>query len=182
VTVGTFTLETCRPCPTRGGGATLDKGFASPPLDRSCRIPNVLRHRADLECHSRLGGRDRRRLTLHRARQTAAERVHRELQRPAARRVVERDAIPVAASCPRCAGGVAARLQRRAATFEARLDDASGLRQRPWRRDRPGRCASLGLRAPASHPGNRRLKSVPDSRSDWMKNGGHVRGAALAGE
>jgi putative transposase len=34
---------------------------------------------------------------------------------------------------------------------------------------------SLGLRAPAScHPGNRRFKSTPDSRLNWMKNGGHV--------
>ena len=40
---------------------------------------------------------------------------------------------------------------------------------------RPGRCASLGLRAPAScHPSSRRLKSTPDSRYPWMKNGGHV--------
>ena len=61
------------------------------------------------------------------------------------------------------------------------LDDASGLRQCPQRRDRPGRCASLGLRAPAScHPGNRRLKLTPDSRSDWMKNGGHVNNAPSA--
>src|SRR5580700_7996462 len=58
------------------------------------------RHRADLECHPRLGGRDRRRVALHRARQTAAERLHRELQWPAARRVVERDAVPFAASRP----------------------------------------------------------------------------------
>src|SRR6188508_536386 len=48
--------------------------------------------------------------------------------------------------------------------------------QRPQRRERPGRCASLGLRAPAScHPQNRRFKSTPDSRFDWMRNGGHVK-------
>ena len=118
---------------------------------------------------------DRRRLALYRPRQAAAERLHRELQRPAARRVVERDAVPLAAARPRRARGLAARLQRRTAAFETRLDAASGLRQRPQRRDRPGRCASLGLRAPAScHPQHRRLKSIPDSRSDWMKNGRHV--------
>ena len=40
----------------------------------------------------------------------------------------------------------------------------------------PGRCASLGLRAPAScYPSNRRLKSTPDSRYPRMKNGGHVK-------
>ena len=55
-----------------------------------------------------------------------------------------------------------------------------GLRQRPQRRGRPGRCASLGLRAPAScHPRNRRFKSTPDSRFDWMKNGGHVNWATF---
>src|SRR3984957_6158572 len=81
-----------------------------------------------------------------------------KLQRPAARRAAERDAVPVAASRPCRAGGLAARLQRRETAFEARMDDASRLRQRPRRRGRPGRCASLGLRAPAScHPGNRRL-------------------------
>ena len=106
------------------------------------------RHRADLERHPRLGGRDRRRLALHRARQAAAERLHRELQRPAARRAAQRDAVPLAAARARRAGGLAARLQRGAAAFQARLDDASGLRQRPQRRERPGRCASLGLRAP----------------------------------
>ena len=55
---------------------------------------------------------------------------------------------------------------------KTRLDDASGLRRRPRRRCRPGRCASLGLRAPAScHPANRRLKSTRDSRYGWLKNG-----------
>jgi putative transposase len=42
------------------------------------------------------------------------------------------------------AGGLAARLQRRAAALQARLDDASGLCQRPQRSSRPGRCASPG--------------------------------------
>jgi hypothetical protein len=98
-----------------------------------------------------------------------------ELQRPAARRIAQRDAVPIAAPRPCRAGGMAARLQRRAAALKTRLDDASGLRQRPQRRRRPGRCASLGLRAPAScHPTNRRFKSTPDSRFNWMKYGGHV--------
>ena len=134
------------------------------------------RHRADLERDPGLGGCDRRRLALHRARQTAAERLHRELQRPPARRVAERDAVQIAAARPCRPGSLAARLQRTATTFEARLADAWGLRQRPPRRERPGRCASLGLRAPAScHPSNRRFKSTPDSRYPWMKNGGHVK-------
>ena len=58
------------------------------------------------------------------------------------------------------------------AAFQARLDDASGLRRCPQRRGRPGRCASPGLRAPAScHPPNRRLKSTPVSRLHWRKTG-----------
>jgi transposase InsO family protein len=105
---------------------------------------------------------------------------HRELQWSAARRTAQRDAVPLAAARPRRARGLAARLQQRAAALQTRLDDASGLRQRPQRRSRPGRCASLGLRAPAScHPSNRRLKSTPDSRLNWMKNGGHVRTSTL---
>src|ERR1700680_2423196 len=134
------------------------------------------RHRADLERDPGLGGCDRRRLALHRARQTAAERLHRELQRPSSRRAAERDAVQIAAPRWCRAGGMATRLQRAATAFEARLADAWGLRQRPPRRERPGRCASLGLRAPAScHPSNRRFKSTPDSRYPWMKNGGHVK-------
>ena len=76
---------------------------------------------------------------------------------------------------PRCARGLAARLQRGAATLQARLDDAPGLRPRPPRRVRPARCEPRPLRAPAScRPRQRRLRSTPDSRSRWMRNGGHV--------
>ena len=42
-----------------------------------------------------------RRLALHRAGQADAERLHRELQRPAARRVPERDVVPLVGSRPR---------------------------------------------------------------------------------
>ncbi len=158
--------------PARGPGAGRYRALAraTPGHNRQRQ-----RHRADLERHPRLGGRDRRRLALHGARQTAAERVHRELQRQAARRAAQRDVVQIAAARPCRARGLATRLQRGATAFQARLDDASGLRQRPHRRGRPGRCATLGLRAPAScHPPNRRFKSTPDSRSDWMKNGGHL--------
>src|SRR6476646_7899347 len=58
VTVGTFTLETCRRCPTRGGGATLANGFAPLPLDRRGCVPNVLR--AGVPCQGG-AGMDRRR-------------------------------------------------------------------------------------------------------------------------
>ena len=86
--------------------------------------------------------RDRRRLALHRARQAAAERLHRELQRPAARRATERDAVPFPAARPRRARSFAARLQQGATALEARLDDASGLCLRRPSDRRPKRCAT----------------------------------------
>ena len=46
----------------------------------------------------------RSRMALHRARQAAAERLRRELQRPAARRAAERDPVHLARPCPRGAG------------------------------------------------------------------------------
>jgi Transposase, Mutator family len=56
-----------------------------------------------------------------------------------------------------------------------RPDPPETRSDRPQRRERPGRCASLGLRAPPScHPSNRRFKSTPDSHYPWMNNGGHV--------
>ncbi len=132
-------------------------------------------HRADLQRHLELGGRDRCQLALHRPRQAAAERLYRELQRPAARRTAQRDAVPIATACACRAGGLAARLQRGAAAFQARLDDASGPPV-PSAARPAGTLRFAGLRAPAScHPPNRRLKSTPDSRLHWMKNGGHVR-------
>jgi putative transposase len=50
-------------------------------------------------------------LALHRAWQTAAKRLYRELQRPSARRVAERDAIRLARPRPSGSDRVAARLQ-----------------------------------------------------------------------
>src|SRR6516225_11465873 len=100
---------------------------------------------------------------------------HRELQRQITRRTAERDAVPIAATCPCGAGSLATRLQRGSAPFQARLDGAWGLRQVDQRRARPGRCATPRLRAPASrHPSHRRSNSTPDSRHPWTRNGGHV--------
>src|SRR5258707_3682922 len=90
----------------------------------------------------------------------------------APRRTAERDAVPVSAACSRRTPGLAARLQRSAATLQARLDDACGFSGGHHRRSRLGRCAAPGLRAPAScQPPNRGLQSTPDSRFAWMKNG-----------
>ena len=70
---------------------------------------------------------ERRGLALHRARQAAAERLRRELHRPAARRVPERDAVRIAAPGPRRARRLAGRLQRRAPAFGARQQDTGGV-------------------------------------------------------
>ena len=69
------------------------------------------------------------RMALHRARQAAAERLHRELQRPAARRVAERDAVHLAQPCPRGAGRLEGRLQHRPAAQRARQSAASRIRR-----------------------------------------------------
>ena len=61
----------------------------------------------------------RDRLALHRARQADAERLHRELQRPAARRAAERDAVHLARPCPSGAGDLEGRLQHRQAAQRA---------------------------------------------------------------
>jgi hypothetical protein len=76
-------------------------------------------------------------LALHRTGQAAAERLQRELQRPAAGRAAERDTLPIAAPCPRRAGDLASRLQRGSTAPQARLDDTQGLHPRPIRRRRP---------------------------------------------
>ncbi len=91
---------------------------------RATTITQRQRHGVHLERDPGLGGQGGRRLALHCARQTPAERLHRELQRPAARRASQRDAVPLPAACPRRAEGLAARLQRGAAARQARLDDA----------------------------------------------------------
>jgi putative transposase len=56
-----------------------------PPHDRQRQ-----RHRTNFKCRSELPAGARHRMALHRAREADAERVHRELQRPLARRVPQR--------------------------------------------------------------------------------------------
>src|SRR3546814_2071700 len=70
------------------------------------------RHRADQHGDPALvpGAADR--MALHRAGQTAAERLHRELQRSAAGRTAQRDAVYLAGSGQGRAGDLAARLQQ----------------------------------------------------------------------
>ena len=106
----------------------------------------------------------RRRLALHRARQADAERLHRELQRPAARRAVERDAVRFARSCPHRAGDLDGRLQHRAPAQRDRQPAA----RRPTPSSAFPRCNGMGaalrrgLRAPS------RCTTEPQAQ---MKNG-----------
>ena len=133
------------------------------------------RHGVHLERHPGLGGPQQRQMALHRSRQAAAERLHRELQRPDAGRGAQRHPVPLPGPCPCRAGCLAARLQRATAALQARLADAERLCRSPIRKRRPERCAMAGLRAPASCQGPEHgIRSHADSSFAWMRNGGHV--------
>ncbi len=82
-----------------------------------------------------------RRMALHRRRQAAAERLRRELQRPAPRRAAERDAVHLAQPCPRGAGRLAARLQHGPPAQPARQSATGRIRQAQRLPDATGRCA-----------------------------------------
>ena len=81
------------------------------------------------------------RLALHRARQANPERLHRELQRAAAGRTSERDAVLVTGPCPRGPGRLEGRLQHRQAAQRHRQPAACHLRQTQRSRDATGRVA-----------------------------------------
>jgi len=100
------------------------------------------RHGADLQRHPGMGRPAPGRLALHCAGQAPAERLQRELQRKAARRVLERDPVQLPAGRPGQAGDLAARLQRGAAPLEPRLPHPHGVCPSPPRRERPARCAT----------------------------------------
>ncbi len=120
-----------RPLPHPGGGRRLHArmpgaGSRHLPVRKSPR-PGTRCHRqpaqpagqycqrqrdgTDLERHSGMGGPQPDQVALRRARQTAAERFHRELQRPDAGRGAQRDPVPLPGPCPCRAGRLAARLQ-----------------------------------------------------------------------
>ena len=113
------------------------------------RHPQRQRHGTDLQRRPGLVGPNRRPMALCRPRQAAAERLHRELQRPHAGRGAERDLVPPARPCARRAGRMASRLQRAEAALEARLDDALHLHCDPLRHCRPDRSATGKLRGRA---------------------------------
>ena len=100
---------------------------------------------------------------------------HRELQRKITRRTAQRDAVPIAATCPCRAGSLATRLH------EARPHSKLGwMAPEVYVRSisgEPGRGAALrqgsAPRPLAAHH-TERSNSTPDSRYPWMRNGGHV--------
>src|SRR5690606_10598832 len=69
--------------------ATQCEGCARGHNLKQALLPDVLRNRADLECHSEVVCRARDRVALHRARQTHAERLRGEFQRADAGRVAQ---------------------------------------------------------------------------------------------
>ena len=124
--------------------------------------------------HPELGGRDRRRLALHRARQAAAERLHRELQRPPARRAAQRDAVPIAA-----AARAVLEAWRRDYNEERPHSKLGWMTPRGYASALSGETGRDAALRGAPRPGllpprKQKVKSTPDSCSDWMKNRGHV--------
>jgi hypothetical protein len=79
----------------------------------------------------------RRGLALHRARQAAAERLRRELQRQAARRVPQRGGLRQPGRGPGCHRALAARLQPRAPALSAWRPHAGGRAAEPRGRPLP---------------------------------------------
>ena len=80
--------------------------------------------------HPRLDQPHRPRLALHRPGQAAAERLRRELQRPAARRVPERGGLRQPRRGPHRHRALAARLQPRPAALRPRRADPDAVRHR----------------------------------------------------
>ena len=76
--------------------------------------------------HVRLVGAHRRPAALHRAGQAGPERLRREPERQAPRRVPEPALVPLAAPCPRGDRTMAPPLQHRAPPFGARLPHSDG--------------------------------------------------------
>ena len=102
--------------------------------------------------HAGMGQPDRRRLALHRAGQAAAERLRRELQRQAPRRVPERGGLRHPGRGPRRDRALAARLQPRPPALGARRADPGSRAAEPRGRSAAQR---RKLRRPAAPAGAR---------------------------
>src|SRR6266481_5900188 len=115
-------------------------------------------------------------MALHRAGQTHAECLHRELQRPAAGRIVERDAVHVTAPGPCCPPLLAGRLQRRATTLATRMEDACRVCLQLRSATGSGAALCRGLRASSrrSHRPTGQFKRH-ERTQNWIKVGGNVR-------
>jgi putative transposase len=125
------------------------------------------RQRVHQQRDPRMGGSEPRRMALHRARQADAERLHRELQRPPARRAAERDAVLVPGSGAHAIGQLARRLQHRAPSLAPRMADAFRVRLDLHPAPGPGAalCDKHSARLPPLHRPNglhnRRKRTQP---------------------
>jgi hypothetical protein len=135
------------------------------------------RQRADQQRHPDMGRSGPRCMALHRAGQAHAECLHRELQRPAAGRIVERNAIHVAGSGPRRARMLAGRLQRRTTALAARMEDAVRVRLHLPSATGSGAALCRGLRASSRsyHRPTGQLQQLGQTQ-DWIKLEGKVTG------
>ena len=122
-----------------------------------------------------------RRMALHRARQATAECLHRELQRPAARRIAERDALRFARPCRARLWRLEGRLQHR----YGRTARSAICRQPTMPRSAllecngTGRCATSRAPRPVPlHHRANRAQMKPDSPQQRMRLGAQLRCAA----
>src|SRR5438874_5172426 len=114
-------------------------------------------------------------MALHRTGQTHAECLHRELQRPAAGRIAERDAVYVAGPGSRCTRTLAGRLQRRATALATRMEDALRVCLHLPPATGAGAALHRGLRASSRrqyHPTGQPKRRERTHR--WIKLGGNV--------
>src|ERR1700730_11160685 len=120
-------------------------------------------------------------MALHRAGQTHAECLYRELQRPAAGWIIERDAVHVAGPGSCCPPMLAGRLQRRTTTLATRMEDA--FRVRLHLPPAPGSGAALCQELRASSRRSNRPTGQPkrqERTQNWIKLGGNVTGQEVS--
>ena len=112
-----------------------------------------------------MGGQSQSRLALNRTRQGSVKCFRRVIHWPVARRVAQRDAVPLTATYSGRARSVACRLQHQSAPLAARVDEPGHLRSGP-----AVRCASLHrrLRFADRYRPTGQCRS-PDSNRQWIK-------------
>jgi hypothetical protein len=128
VTTDTFTLETCRQCPTGEVALRSPRGLRRLPPDRLRPFPNVLWARLRLKGTRPLGLRQQRNPRLLAAGEADRQRLRRILQRAAAGGMPQRALVFVADRCQGQDRGVATPIQRELSSLGPGPLDARGLR------------------------------------------------------